>query len=457
MSGRILIVDDVATNRIALKARLGAAQYDVAQARTTDEAALLLAEFQPDIVIIDLKQDDKQAVDFIESISKASHAVLAICCRGDLERRIAALQAGAADAISKPVSEMALLARLRNLLRARDLDDEMQLRDSTSRDFGLAEAAASFDPPGRIALLTGIGSEAALWRSKLSHEFGDQVIIQRAEEALNQASEACVPDVFVIPGQLRRPDDGLRMLSELRSRPETRHAGILMVMGDNAAQQSVIALDLGANDLLQGDFDMREMTLRIRALLKRKRQSDHLRSVVKDHIRLAAVDPLTGLYNRRYAFAHLERIKGRADRTGRGFALMMLDIDRFKQVNDRFGHAVGDRVLEVVAQRLRDNLRGVDLLARFGGEEFLVAMPETDLAQARGTAERLRCIVEEQPIHARSRSSTIPVDVTLSIGVTMGGGRPDAQIGDLVAEADAALYESKSMGRNVVTFCRSAA
>lgn len=461
MSGRILVVDGVATNRIAMKAKLGIAQYEVIQACSTQEAHQAIAAMHPDVVLIDLKPDDQDGIDFIHAISKGAcsqkSAVLALCAPGDTKGRIAALTAGADSAVSKPIEEMTLLARLRNLLRNHALDEEMRLRDSTNREFGFAEGVAQFDRPARIALLSGKGNEAQQWKPQIESTFGKQVYIQTADQALNPDEGNEKPDIYIVPATLKRPDDGLRMLSELRSRTETRHAAVLIVFKDEAAQQTVVALDLGANDVIQGDVVMEEMALRLKAMLRGKLQSDHLRSAMRDHIKLATIDPLTGLYNRRYAFTHLTRIRERSADSGGQFALMILDIDRFKRINDNYGHATGDRVLKEVSSRLHNNLRSADLLARIGGEEFLIAMPETDLIPARGAAERLRRVIEETPVRIDDGPGDTALDVTLSIGVTIGGAHSDADLDTLIAEADTALYESKTVGRNTVTFCKSAA
>ncbi len=143
---------------------------------------------------------------------------------------------------------------------------------------------------------------------------------------------------------------------------------------------------------------------------------------------------------------HLSRLAEHAADTGRPFAVMVLDLDRFKAVNDTFGHAAGDAVLTEVARRLQDNLRTVDLVARIGGEEFLVAMPDTDLSEAQMAAERLCRIVARSPVIV---PDGLAIEVTISIGLAMGGRR-EADLNRLIARADEALLGSKSGGRNQV-------
>lgn len=175
------------------------------------------------------------------------------------------------------------------------------------------------------------------------------------------------------------------------------------------------------------------------------------------------IDPLTGLFNRRYALPHLARIAERAAETGRGYAVMLLDLDRFKRVNDRYGHAAGDAVLVEVARRVKDSLRPVDLVARIGGEEFLVALPETGFEQACATAERLRTLIEQRPVTLPGGAGEI--GVTISVGLAFGRDKTpaagsadvEAEINALMEQADRALYGAKASGRNTVEISRSAA
>jgi two-component system cell cycle response regulator len=199
-----------------------------------------------------------------------------------------------------------------------------------------------------------------------------------------------------------------------------------------------------------------ELAMRTRSLLRRKRQADRHRARIEDNLRLALVDPLTGLHNRRYVVPQLTAIATRAAERRCDFAVMVVDLDRFKSVNDQHGHAAGDAVLVEVARRLRANLREEDLLARIGGEEFLVVLPDSSTAAARLVAERLCEAVDERPIRLASGGS---LKVTVSIGVAVSSVAlgPMAAVESLVEQADLALLESKNAGRNQVTYRLSAA
>jgi two-component system cell cycle response regulator len=177
-----------------------------------------------------------------------------------------------------------------------------------------------------------------------------------------------------------------------------------------------------------------------------------MRRSVEAGLRLAALDPLTGLWNRRYALPHLDRMAERTMESGQSWAVVLFDIDRFKQVNDRYGHPAGDMVLVEVANRLRQHTRGLDLVARIGGEEFLVALPAGDLVVALQVAERIRQRVAETPIDIPGNR---PVTVTVSAGIAMG--LPGIAATEVIARADRALMRCKAGGRNQVRVAHSAA
>jgi two-component system cell cycle response regulator len=219
-----------------------------------------------------------------------------------------------------------------------------------------------------------------------------------------------------------------------------------MVLPEGDSERAAIALDLGASDILYDPVDTQEMEIRIRAQLGRKRQADRLRASLRAGLELAATDSLTGLHNRRYALYQLERIIARP---GRGVAVMMLDLDYFKAINDRHGHGAGDAVLQLVARRLRAQLRSGDLLARIGGEEFLVALPETDRLRALDCAERLRQAISGTPFDLGSGAPA--VRVTMSVGLALSPGGSAEAPESLIDRADRALYGAKSEGRDQVT------
>ncbi|QBY01415.1 diguanylate cyclase [Rhodophyticola sp. CCM32] len=453
MTGRILVVDDVATNRIVMKVKLSAACYDVLQADCGKDALEKAKSQKPDLILLDVLMPDMNGVTVCEKLKEdpetADIPVIMITAMADRNSKMRGLEKGADDFLTKPVDEIALLARVRSLLRARDIQRELRLREETCVELGFAEEPGTFEGPGKIALIAPDSATATIWKQALESKCACKVKIVPREDALSELDTEMMPDVFVIAADLASRNDGLRLLSDLRSRPSTRHAATLMILPNEDSERAAIALDLGAGDILYEHLDADELAVRIKTQLRRKRQSDQLRSTVQAGLELAVTDSLTGLHNRRYALHHLDRMLGHQ---GRGLAVMMLDLDFFKQVNDRHGHAAGDAVLVVVAERLRAQLRRMDLLARIGGEEFLVALPDTDRARAIDVAERLRIAVGGTPVMVGGK--TPPIPVTLSIGIALAqNGEVNAKA--ILTRADRALYGSKSEGRNLVTLATS--
>jgi len=424
MAGRILIADDVATNRIVLKVNLMEAFYEVSQASGGAETIARARKELPDLILLDLLMPDMNGIEVCNALKSdpltSSIPIIVVTAQNDSASRLEALRAGADDFMIKPLNEQTLLARVRSLLRARDTNEELRLRDNTSCALGFGEDTKTYSQPATIAVIAGQFAVALEWKNALSQDMSDNFVVFSKETALLSGHAVQAPDVYIIACDLDKPDEGLRLLSELRSRPKTRHSAILMVVPRNASHKASTALDLGANDLMIEGFDSEEMALRLKTQIRRKRQSDRLRETVRDGLRMAVIDPLTGLYNRRYAEPHLQQISQRAQKTGRAFAVMILDLDHFKTINDTYGHSSGDSVLQEVATRIKDNLRAVDMVARIGGEEFLVVMPDTQLEQARLAAERLCHVVGKTPVQTANGKTPIPVSI--SIGVSMGGG-----------------------------------
>ena len=212
-------------------------------------------------------------------------------------------------------------------------------------------------------------------------------------------------------------------------------------------------LDLGADDVAYADISDGELILRTKALIRQKLLQDKLRDTVRDGLNAAITDPLTGLYNRRYVESNLARMASQARATQREFAVMMLNIDHFKSINDRYGHAEGDHVLIEIARPLRENLRALDLVARIGGEEFMVTLPNTNHAQGQFAADRLRRLISAMPF---SLGPDLPsLTVTMSLGVVIDGlsKLEQYEIDKMCHRADAALYEAKSAERDTVAIC----
>ena len=467
MQGKILIVDAIATNRIVLKVKLASAFYEVLQASSLVEAAKLAREHAPDLVISALSLPDGDAAALCTQLKAfpltAQVPILAIGAKPHADSRMATLEAGVHDVLLKPVDDTLLLGRVRNLIRAHNAVAEWQMRDDTSRALGLAEPPTQFGPVGRVVMVCTDATRGHSWVTRLRSQIRCELSLSDPADALRATLSQSTPDLFVLtlPSDPVEAIDTLRLIPAIRANARTRHAGLLVLQTRPDASLSANALDLGADDLMTDGFEAEEMALRLKALLRRKRIGDQMRATVQSGLKAAVFDPLTGLHNRRYAMPHLARIAEHALSTGRSFAVMLADMDHFKQVNDLYGHASGDSVLVDAAQRLRSTVRARDLIARIGGEEFLIVMPGTSLIEARQAARRLCHKIAGTPFSIPGH--TRPIDVTVSIGLyvaemkersaTQSLGTAEA----LLDQADKALYAAKMDGRNRVTLARPAA
>lgn len=454
MVGKILIVDDVATNRIVLKAKLAMACYQPMLAADGRSCLRLAREALPDLIVLNVRLPDLPGIEVVQALRAdpltADIPVLMLADTGDAATRLAALRAGADDVLVRPVEDVILMARLRNLSRTREAMAELGQRGATLQALGLAEAQAAFEFPGTIALVADRAETTMRWRKDLAAGLGDRVILMSREEALADPVPGQAADIFVVDGTLGGSGGGLRLMSDLRSRSATRHAAVVLIQPQPNPAEIAMAFDMGANDVQPAGLPGAELALRLRRLMRRKQTADRLRASVQDGLRLAVIDPLTGLYNRRYAMPRLAAIAERARRAHGSFAVMVIDLDRFKSVNDHWGHAAGDAVLVEVAHRLGDNLRASDLVARIGGEEFLVALPDAAPADARAMAERLCRVMRDQPILLPDGSA---LSVTVSIGLAMSDGcglAQDEAVSQVMERADRALLAAKSEGRNQV-------
>jgi len=467
MPRTILVVDTVSTNRIVLNARLASAGYEVRTCADTGAARAMLSGSLPDLLLLDMSGQDRAALELCADLRRddalRTLPVIATGGFGTPDDRVAALRAGADDVLERPFDDLILQARIRSLLRARDATEELKLREDTRHALGFAEAPQAFSLPQPIAVITPNADLGPRIAPNLCPGGKCDCLLLHPRDVLSGLSAPVTPALFVIDGSEGVDElDFYRILSELRSRSDSRHAALMVLVPEGRSKRAAMALDLGADDLAPANAAPEELRLRAHALLRRQREAAALRATLKSGLEAAVTDPLTGLYNRRYALPHLERIAAHSRQMGRQFAVMALDLDHFKAINDDHGHAAGDEVLRQVARRLQDNLRPVDLLARIGGEEFLVAMPDTDSVEARQAAERLVAAIREKPF--RLTDDRTEIAVTLSIGIRLSGpGDPGPGPGDgpgtppsetletMMHEADAALYAAKTAGRDTIS------
>jgi two-component system cell cycle response regulator len=451
MTARVLVVDDLPANVKLLEARLSAEYFDVVTAMNGAEALAICERGECDIVLLDVMMPDMDGFEVCRRLKAGltTHhlPVVMVTALDQPSDRLKGLEAGADDFLTKPVSDVALIARVRSLARLKLMTDELRMRAVTSRDIGIAsperEAVAEAGRDGRILIVDDRPSSYERIAAMLAGEHSAEIEAD-PNAGLFHAAEGNYELLIVSLGL--ENFDGLRLCSQLRSLDRTRNVPILAISDAENHTRLVRGLEIGVNDYLFRPVDKHELLARVRTQIRKKRYTERLRDNVQMSIEMAITDALTGLYNRRYMETHVGTLVEQAATRGKPLTVLVLDIDYFKSINDGHGHDAGDDVLREFALRIRKSIRGIDLACRYGGEEFVVVMPETDLAVATMVAERLRRRIASEPFAIQKGVRS--VEVTISIGIAALGSGDNAA--SVLKRADQALYRAKRDGRNRV-------
>jgi two-component system, cell cycle response regulator len=450
MTARILVVDDIPANVKLLEARLLAEYFDVLTAQDGFKALEIVQKTHVDIILLDVMMPGMNGFEVCERLKsdpRTAHIpVVMVTALDEPADRVRGLKVGADDFLTKPVNDLQLISRVKSLVRLKTLGDELRLRAETARTMGMDEPLRldAMEAPGQVLLVDSRASSQERIVRALK-PVAEVIAMSDPQAALFEAAENPV-DMVIINGT-GDDYDPLRLCAQLRLLERTRFLPLLLVTELGDEDVIVRALDLGVNDYIVRPIDPNELVARTLTQIKRKRYNDRLKANVRQTIELAVTDGLTGLNNRRYLDNQLKVLFTRAATRGRALSICMTDIDRFKQVNDSYGHDVGDEVLREFARRVRSTVRGADLACRYGGEEFVVVMPDTDATSAAAIAERLRASIENEPFVLER--SGLRLSITASLGIatnTQGIETPE----QLLKQADRALYAAKTGGRNRV-------
>lgn len=455
MSGKILVVDDVPTNRLVLRGTLQHDYYTIYEAGDGFQAIEIAEKERPDLILLDVNMPGIDGYETCLRLKSSSTTmnipVVIVTANTDKQSRLRGLEVGADDFLTKPIDNRVLFGRVRNLVRVKLMLDELKLHGEIGGE--LSEERMLMNPfektshyHGNILVACSDTIQAAAWREEIEAQLPVSVAITDNEGVAMDQTAIFVPDALIVTQNLAENGIGLRLVSWLQTQRQLQHSAVIFVASDGEISTGLRGLELGAKDFLLEPFDNYELFIRLRTQLLRKYYSDCFRDQMRQQLRLASIDPLTGLHNRRYARQNLPRLIETSARTGESFGVLMMDLDRFKNFNDTYGHDAGDMVLIEFAKRLRENLRAVDLLVRQGGEEFLAALPNVNAEKAQFIAERVRFAVESAPFSI----GDISVPVTVSIGVSIAEPG-DSDIERIIKNADQALYAAKEFGRNQVT------
>jgi two-component system cell cycle response regulator len=281
----------------------------------------------------------------------------------------------------------------------------------------------------------------AVLRRHLENEGYSVVEASDGQAAIDRCHEAA-PDAILL--DIEMPGlNGHQVLAYLKSDDGLQDIPVVFLTGRTGTDDIVAGLRSGAHDYLKKPFETAELIARVGAAVRTKRLQDKLREQSAEFDRMSRTDALTGLYNRRHLQERLRQACSAALRRGHAVGVVMVDIDHFKWVNDSEGHQGGDDVLREVTRRMQGEVRDEDVIGRWGGEEFLVILPETEPGGAGVLAERVRKAIADEPFDRGDHQ----LAVTISAGCA---AEPIGDTDDLIKRADAALYQAKAAGRNQV-------
>ena len=453
MSARVLVVDDVLPNVKLLEAKLTHEYFEVITASNGPQALERAEADAPDIILLDVMMpgmDGFEVCKRLKDNKKTLHIpVVMVTALSDTADRVRGLEAGADDFLTKPVNDIALFSRVRSLVRLKMMMDEWRQRETTSGELGVLAKAASEQAESaeeaRILVVDDCEIEVEKIVDTLSPICKQLDEVDTGKAALEAALKEDFELVIISMSMLE--EDSLRLCSQLRSHEVTRQTPVLLMASDGDLPRIAKGLELGANDYLVRPLDRNELLARVRTQVRRKRYQDRLRQNYEDSLSMALTDSLTGLFNRRYLNAHLSRIIGRISETHKPVASILFDVDFFKRTNDNYGHQVGDEVLKELANRVSRNLRNFDMIARIGGEEFVIIMPDASVEAAAMVAERLRQTIAEKPFKVSHEKGQVSITISLGVAATEDANE---QADSLIKRADDCLYDAKKRGRNRV-------
>lgn len=453
MTARILVVDDIDANVRLLEARLMAEYFQVLTASNGRDALEICANGQCDIVLLDVMMPEMDGFEVCRRLKqdpKTMHIpVVMVTALDQAEDRIQGLEAGADDFLTKPVNDLALITRVKSLVRLKMVTDELRLRASTGQEINVQELhsdALSIGQNKKTKIMLVDDRPGSYERLiKFMSEKHSVTLITDPKEALFRAADEEF-DAAVISLSLKDVD-ALRLCSQIRSLERTRMLPLIVVADDEQDATVIRAMEIGVNDYVKRPVNRQELSARVNTQLKRNLYNIRLRDSVQQTIEMAVTDGLTGLNNRRYLDNHLKGLYDKAASGSQPLSVVMCDIDHFKVVNDTYGHDVGDEVIKEFARRIQKNIRNIDLACRYGGEEFVIVMPDTDLTLAKIVAERIRSEIALHPFIVQSGRNQIPVTVSMGVSCIE---LSDESGDNLLKRADVALYQAKRAGRNLV-------
>jgi two-component system, cell cycle response regulator len=448
---RLLIVDDEPLNIKLLKARLPAEKYETLSASNGQQAIQIANKDLPDLILLDIMMPDLDGFTVCRMLKQNPNTteipIILVTALEGLEDKIKGLETGADEFLTKPVNTIELLSRINSLLRLKQVRERLVLRSQSEKTFnhfaGQLDKMDEYPIPSKILLVEDDEKDRHIFRSFFRDLDYELEWVKTGEEGLDlltrKSFDLILLDVL-LPGL-----DGFEICRRLKNAQQTRDLQIILITCLPDLENKIKGIELGADDYLIKPVNRQELQARMKVLLAKKQCMDVLRRDYESALNSAVNDSLTTLYNQAYFKKFFNQELKRATRQNYSVALIILDIDNFKQMNDSSGHMAGDHILATLGAIIKKSVREIDLSARYGGDEFVLVLPYADQEETFQVINRLRQAIEVSSF--TQGNETLPEHLTVSMGIAFfpdQGSTPE----EVIRNADLALYQAKREGKN---------
>ncbi|MGB6338461.1 MAG: response regulator [Candidatus Aminicenantaceae bacterium] len=455
---KILIIDDDLTNQKLLERMLPTDQFDVLFANDGQKGMDMVYEEIPDVILLDVMMPKKDgfavARELKADLSVRNIPIILVTALDGSENRISGLEAGAEEFLTKPVKKVELIARIRSMLQLKEYREQLDIRKQTETLF--AQAAGEemsnrldLDKAPHVLLVEDNEIDRNIILKVLENESLRLETVKNGQEAISSIQSG---EVDLILLDILLPDiNGFEICKRLKTMDTAKDIPVIVITCLDDIDSKITGVKLGADDFLIKPINTRELKARIKVLLEKKDQLDRLRTHYENALSSASIDSLTGLYNHGYFKKFLSLEVKRSLRQQYPVSLLMIDIDEFKLFNDTLGHIKGDDILHNLGNLIRSVIREVDLIARYGGDEFVVILPYSDRNGAVTVSNRIQNAISSNEVFKEFSKDLN--ELTVSIGVAeFPLDCVDDE--DMIRKADYMLYLAKQRGKNQICYFR---
>jgi two-component system, cell cycle response regulator len=449
----ILIVDDDAMNVKLLDTYLKQEGFNTICAYDGEAALEKIRKDPPDLILLDIMMpgvNGYEVTQKLKSDQKTGHIpVILITALDSADDKSKGMAAGADEFLNKPINKSELIARVRSFLKLKVYQEQLANRLRSEQEILKPishKSSSNLEQESyRILLVEDNPNDVSLFKFYLENQHYQVDVAKTGEEAMSicfhEPVDIVLLDLF-LPGA-----DGFQVCQRLRENDRTKNIQILMVSSQGDLESRLKGIDLGADEFMVKPVIREELIVRIKALIKKKCYLDQLMNRLESALSVSMTDPLTELYNKSYLKQFMELEIKRCERQHQPMSFVMIDIDNFKEYNDRYGHPEGDVLLKKFGRLIKNSIRDIDLAARYGGEEFGIVLPYTTKENALITAERLLNSLRNQL--SADESNLLPENKTASMGIA-SYPEDSHTTAELIQLADIAMYRAKKQGKNQV-------